>query len=696
MFVDAVGDAFSFNSPHTGLLWALEGVAWSSQHAPLAIKLLARLVEMDPGGRLSNRPLGSLVDIFRAWLPQTSLPLERRIAVLDTHRRDHEEVAWKLLFALLPEHHGVGTYTHAPRFRAWKPETFHITYGERCEFEAAVAQRLIEAAEGNPQRWLEAVEHLDRFPPTQRATAVGHLRRLAESDRLSEDQREQLWGALDKMVRHHRSFPTAEWSLPTEELDTIGAAAEAFKPTDPVRAHGWLFDAHLPDIGDARAEYHEQEARVQEARAAAVADVVPAHRADGILQLAAEVEFPGAVGATAARNESEDLDEQALALLDDDDAKRARFAAGYSFERARRAGVSWVEGALTELAGRPLAQARLLQQVDDDLPSVWQRVAELGAKVEEAYWSEFITWGRGDFQFVNEAADHLLRFKRPIAALDLMALYLSKADRRVSSELIVEGLQQLVRLPTEHHERQRLSAYELGPLLDYLRDSDVDEEQLGVLEWQLLTAMGFDARSPVLQRRLARDRAFFVEILSLVYRPRGDDTERPDIPQHVATNAYRLLDEWRIVPGSTDRMGEINCERLDAWVETARELAHDAGREEVADVQIGKVLAHARSDEDETWPTLPVRNLIERLGNTELEEGFEIEIHNSRGPTSRGLLDGRAQERELVKKYDEQADRIRDGWPRTAAILTALARGYEREARRQDEETERFRQGMDR
>ena len=660
------------------------------------MKLLARLAEIDPGGRLSNRPLGSLVDIFRAWVPQTSLTLDRRIAVLDTLRRDHPEIAWKLMLALLPEHYGAGNYTHSPRFRAWKPETDGVTSGERWEFESAVAERLIEDTAVESQRWLDVVEHLDRFPPRERASAVGRLRDLAKSAELSPEDRESIWNALDKIVRRHRSFPEAEWSLPDEELGDIASVAETFTPSDPIRAHAWLFNDHLPDIGDARAEYHEQEAGVQERRTAAVADVVAAHGMEGLVQLAAEVEFPGAVGATAAREPSDELDEQALSLLDDEDPKRASFAGGYVFERTKGAGMPWVDEAIAKVIGRPLAQARLLQQVDHDLPAVWHRAADLGREVEQAYWTEFATWGRGDFQFVDEAVTNLMKFNRPLAALDLMALYVNKEDRRVSPDLIVQGLEQLVRLPDDHHELQRVSNYELEALLDYLRNSDADEEQLGILEWQLLPALGFDARSPVLERRLARDPAFFVEILSLVYRPRGDESEAMDVPEHVATNAYRLLDEWKIVPGSTDRMGAVDSEGLAAWVEVARNLARDAGRGEIADIQIGKVLAHARGDDDETWPTRPVRDLIERLASPELEDGFGIEIYNSRGPTSRAPLAGGEQERTLVKRYDDLSARVRDGWPRTAAVLSSIARGYEREARRHDEEAERIRQGMER
>ncbi len=696
MFTDRQRDAFFVSSPHTGLLWALEGLAWSPEHAPLAAKLLARLAEIDPGGRLSNRPLGSLGDIFRPCLPQTSLPLNRRITVLDMLRRDHREVAWKLMLALLPEHYRGGRYTHSPRFRAWKLESEAVTSAERWEFVSAVGQRLIKDVEGEQQRWLEIVEHLAQFPPPERSLAVGRLEEIASSETLDAELRERIWNELDKIVRHHRSFPTADWALPAEELNKVAAVAGNFKPRDPIRTHVWLFEPHLLDLGDERADYREQAARVEVARSSAVSEILAVHGVEGLLQLAEEVELPGAVGAAAALIRSDDLEERALSLLDDEDSKRASFAAGYSFQRAKTEGLPWIEQAIAEVKGHPVSQLRLLQHVTDELPAAWQLAADLGADVEQAYWNEFAAGGRGDFTLVNEAATKLLEFGRPFVALDLMSLYLRKDDRRVSPRLIVEGLQKLVGLPRDHPEQRHLSNYELESLLDYLRDSDVDEEQLGVLEWQLLPALGFDARSPVLERRLARDPAFFLEILSLVYRPRGEEAEAVDVPEHVATNAYRLLAEWKIVPGSTERMAEVNADELAAWTDDARELARDAGRGEVGDIQIGKVLAHARGDEDGTWPAKPIRDLVERLASTELEEGFQIEIYNSRGATSRGLLDGGAQERDRVEKYNDLAARIRDGWPRTAAILTLLARGYEREARAHDDEAERFRQGMER
>lgn len=695
MFLDQ-GDAFSVSSPHTGLLWALESLAWSPEYAALAANLLARLAEIDPGGRLSNRPAKSLVDIFRPWMPQTSLALERRIAVLDALRRDHGEVAWGLMLDLLPEHHAVGHYTHSPLFRTWKPEEEGkgVSYPEFWEFSSAVAERLLEDAAKAPTRWLDIIERFPRFPPPDRAAALDRLRGIISSNEIDAELRERLWNEIDKMVRQHRSFATADWALPQEELDRIADLAELIVPKDLVAKHAWLFERPLPDLGEERADYHEQEAKAEAARAEAVAEVAAAEGSAGLLRLASAVKYPGLVGIAAAREASDELDEQTRSLLDDEDPNLVSFASGYSFECAKAEGLSWIKEAVLNLDGRPVAQARLLQ-VGDDLPAVWRLAHGLGPDVERAYWKEFATFGRGNFTLVNEAAQALSKFGRPIAALDLLALYARKEDKRVSADLIVEGLQQLSRLAEDHAEHQRLSDYDLELLLDYLRESDIDEERLGALEWQLLPALRFDARSPVLERRLARDPKFFVEIVSLIYKPRGSE-EPPDVPEHLASNAYRLLNEWRVVPGSTERMGEVNEEELRQWVKEARELLAAADRQEVGDIEIGKVFSHARGDEDETWPTRPVRDLIEALAIPEIERGFQSQIFNNRGGTSRGLLDGGQQERELASRYDERAALIRDGWPRTAAVLSSLARGYEREAARHDEDAERFRQGMER
>jgi hypothetical protein len=66
------GDSLFSYSPHTGLLWALETLAWSPEYLPRAALILARLARIDPGGRTANRPQNSLRAVFLPWYPQTT------------------------------------------------------------------------------------------------------------------------------------------------------------------------------------------------------------------------------------------------------------------------------------------------------------------------------------------------------------------------------------------------------------------------------------------------------------------------------------------------------------------------------------------------------------------------------------------------------------------------------------------------
>ncbi len=182
MFADNAGDSLSVSSPHTGLLWALENVAWSPEHFSFAVEQLARLAEADPGGRLSNRPAASLADIYRSWLPQTSVPLDRRLAVLDGLRVRHPTVSWRLMLTMLPESHAVGGFSHSPRYRDWKPAETPSYDAERYESFAAAGTRLVVDADMDPDQWAELAGRLDDLPPTAFDAALAVLSGLPTDD----------------------------------------------------------------------------------------------------------------------------------------------------------------------------------------------------------------------------------------------------------------------------------------------------------------------------------------------------------------------------------------------------------------------------------------------------------------------------------------------------------------------------------
>jgi hypothetical protein len=73
----------------------------------------------------------------------------------------------------------------------------------------------------------------------------------------------------------------------------------------------------------------------------------------------------------------------------------------------------------------------------------------------------------------------------------------------------------------------------------------------------------------------------------------------------------------------------------------------------------------------------------------DIELGLELAEHNGRGVIWRNPLAGGEQERVFVARYLAQAEKLRMKWPRTAAMLRRIAKGYTSEAQMWDTDAKR-------
>ncbi len=71
-------------------------------------------------------------------------------------------------------------------------------------------------------------------------------------------------------------------------------------------------------------------------------------------------------------------------------------------------------------------------------------------------------------------------------------------------------------------------------------------------------------------------------------------------------------------------------------------------------------------------------------------EGFEVGKYNRRGVTTRMPRDGGALERREAASYSAWAKTVSYEHPRTAKVLDRMAKHYELEAQRHDEDVERL------
>lgn len=678
------------SSPHTGLLWALERLAWSPRYLGRVAELLAALAKRDPGGRLTNRPSASLKAIFRPWMPQTVASLDQRFRVLDALTKRDQQRAWEILRSTLPEFHGVGFYSARPAWReSWGVDRDkRVTHGEYETAVSGAVERLLRLAGTNGARWAALVEALPQLGSADHAAIVTGLSRL-ELKSLDPDSRHAIWDAIRRTVADHRAFPNADWRMPDERIADIDRLRERFSPSDAGTRYGWLFSwrADLPDAKTIRTSDHRAyEREVNEARVTAVRAVFAESGLAGLMGIAKVAERAQFVGNAAA--EAAVLTESEDQLLIDHlggEAHRDEFARGYAMAR-QRADTGWVTAMLARIRARlrPDQLAALLAVLPSDRAS-WALVEAMGEETERIYWEwQMYLNVESDLEV---AVEKLLRFGQVAKAVDFMGLYGAKV--RVRSALILEGLEQLL---SDGSQARRLSSsfgHYLGELLDALaEDVAVDRARIARLEWRFLPLLEGRERSPkILHAALAEDPSLFVQLIEAVFRregdPRIDESEIKPEDRDRASRAYALLRSWRTVPGTRER-GGVDEEKLREWVGEARRQLADARRSVIGDQEIGQMLSGAPADPDGTWPCAAVRSVIEEVRSDELENGLSIGLYNSRGVVSRSIGEGGVLERALAERYEGLAIAVADSAPRTGRMLRLIADSYRLEAQRED------------
>ena len=687
---------------HTGLVRALEVLAWSPDHLGRVASLLARLDLLDPESelrpregertRVFPRPLSALKAIFRSWLPETSATLDERLAVLDGLRKSHGSAAWNVMLSMLPELHAVGHPSSRPSVRDWALDARKgVGRRELARTVAETVVRLLEDSGSSGRRWAEVLEHVHTLPPAEHDLVVGGLEAL-EVAAVEEDDRNAIWTGLRSIVAHHRAYSQAKWAMPKEYVRRLDRIRERFAPSDPVERYRGRFGQNWEPVDGGDVEdrpWEEQERRWEDARVEALAAVMHNSGLDGLRALARAAEDPYLVGRSAgeAPLRPSDADELLSRNLCDSDQALRSLAFGYAVERVRKRGREWAVQQLQrgELDLTVDQRVTVLQGIPAG-PDAWRAAAECGDEVSLAYWRKIpIRYFLGREGSLPGAVAGLLAAGRPYAAADLAA-FEGQLDRdTLTAELAAEVLEQAVETATEHDSPSSRFGGSAGFLLDVMVGSGCDQGRLARLEWALMPALRWHRRSPAaLHQLLATDPGFFVEALSLVYRADGTEPgELDQDAQHRASAAYSVLGSWRGVPGQ-DGDGRIDGVRLQGWLDEAECRLRQAERVAIGHQRIGQMLSGSPHDSDGTWPCRPVRDAIENVASKDLELGLGTGVMNSRGVVSKHPSEGGASERALAERYEGYAAAVRASHPRTAGTLRRIGQWYRRDGSRED------------
>lgn len=185
----------------SGLLWALETIAWDEKYLVRVTIALGELAYRDPGGFWSNRPANSLTTIYLPWFPQTLSTIEKRKVAVQTLIKEVPTVGWTLLISLLPNQFQTSSGSHKPKWRITIPfeETNKIGGKEYWEQVSNYCELAVDMSMNNLERLSELVGYLNKLP----ADSFERILHIMLSDNITskpETERIKLWTELVNFI----------------------------------------------------------------------------------------------------------------------------------------------------------------------------------------------------------------------------------------------------------------------------------------------------------------------------------------------------------------------------------------------------------------------------------------------------------------------------------------------------------------
>ena len=694
---------FHSNPPvRTGVLRALERLAWNRQSFRRVVNILARLSQTKIDDNWYNKPANSLAAILSSRLPQTAAPLGDRINALEALCREFPDVGWQVCIQQFERRGQIGHYNARPRWRNDAAGAGHrVLPGEGSEFERKALDLAIAWPTHDRTTLGDLVERCDNLPDKDQSS-VSVWERVDAWSRTATDHAAK--AELRERIR--RSVPIQRRSAGGSESTRWGRVREivnALAPGDPVVRHRWLFarswvDFSADDLDDADLDFDEREQRIHELRTNAMAEIWSARGRDGIFALLADCDAR-TVGRYAASRAVEqqavaDVFRASLSAPAASGVELDHFMGGFLAELdddTRTALIATVtQSAAVGEAARIMACAPFRDRT-------WRLLDGQDGRVRERYWRTVApTTERFTESETTEMLDGLLAAGRPRPAFHAVRFDWS----RVETSRLQRLVNAVVDDDTEPADEFRIDAWRLSEALDSLDGRPgITADEMAQLEFACIDALaslgpagGRSHGIPNLERKIAESPALFVQAVALVFK-RDDGAEDPS-ERHVEEQmprvnagraAYHLLEQLARIPG-TDDEGGIDAHRSKRWIAEARPLCREHGRARVGDERIGQLFSKAPPEEDGSWPCRPVCEVLESIASEDIARGFVIGVYNARGVHSRSLDEGGKQERELSAKYRDWGQRLAFDYPYVARILERIAESYERDAEREDSE----------
>lgn len=671
---------------YTEILFALEMLAWDENHLNRVTNLLLKYSEYANESNYANRPINSLYNIYRFYLPQTYLTYKDRMTLLRAFSSKYKETIFRLCIRMCESLNGGALEPN--QYYRWrmfgKIETpkyiEQITIDELTE----VATLMLQCCSYSAEKASELLSlTFDKNISSCRGLIVD-----AVKDHLEElDDKESVIDTLRNEINKHKRYAKSTWALSEIELQPFEDLYKALESDDPVSKYAWLFEMQSVQLPEFKWEtsHEEKWQKLFEVRKNAVQEIFDYHGINGIWNFVDKVKCPESLGRSLVSIFGDQIYDDICQKYKSKEINHG-FVKSYLFELCRLDIPTYQELAKQTVENN--SDLGIVLFAPGYIKELAELAASFGAEIKRTYWESVAV----QFLKSEDAAEvvrELVEVDRFCDAISV--LYYHRESIQISDAEIVYVI---YRYACDTMNITQMDSFYLSTLLRDLDKSEDPEviKALIVVEFMLYRVLEhhMDMQKSRFVTELTQDPNLMIQLVEMVSASDGGDTER--LNNNIATknrrsmaeNAFHILYfSCKIVPGLDDK-GNLNGTLLTSYIERLHQLAKERGKTKIIDCIIGNILGDIPRNDN--YPPQALCEIVENLNNDTVDQHIGLRIYNSRGITSRAYNEGGEQERSIVSRFKKYREKTKLLYPRMTKIFDDLIKGYENEAAKNDEE----------
>ena len=622
-----VDNALVYSCPRTGLLWALEALAWNPTTFPRVVTILGQLSEIDINDNWGNKPFESLYMIFRAWMPQTGANLELRLKAVNMLLDKHPAVGWNIcLQQINPKRRTGPLHSYKPKWR---------TDG---------SEESVETLEPNP----EFVKEMVKILLSRQLYTVGMLCDLVNNlHALTQDNQTRVWeiidqwrnaGAPDEELAKLRetirttvlTHPGAENEWRASMTKKTRTVYEKLQPKDVICRHEWLFrqpwiDESADEIAGGMSKLRMHKEHIRKLRFEALTDIVQEQGIPGIFALSEKGETQLQIGDLLVDILTDEQIEKLLLKclrLTEEKPCHGGIITGTlgSLDNERRK--RFHTNLQNKVSEKEMLKLLLLSPYQ---ASTWELVDQLSTEARNRYWAEVNPQYKGGSpEENNKSIRRLLEAQRPRAAFASTQYMLDE----IQPPLLVEMLLAMAKSDKEENEGWQLNDCAIRNAFKLLNsNSELTLGEKAALEYAYLEVLSppYGEKNPQailhLERCIEELPELFVQAVAYAHKRKDNKEVPPGNREDLAKRGRQLLEAIKRIPGQEEASKEEQYDKLSRWVASVRESCASLNLLNVADEHLGNLFSKALPDKNGVWPCETVRDVMEDLKSEDVSVG---------------------------------------------------------------------------